>query len=83
MYVQLIHFAEQQKLTQHCKVNIPQLKKKKRSESVQCKSRIWKVCKCVAQIFLQANRPRSILATVPKGLRSTETEDTFSMGSFS
>ena len=44
---------------------------------------MWKVCKCIAQIFLQANCPRSTLATVPKGLHSSGTEDTFSMGSFS
>ena len=34
VYIQLIHFIVQQKLTQHCKATLPQLKKKKRESDV-------------------------------------------------
>ena len=33
IYVQLNHFAVQQKLTQHCKLTIPQLTKEKREKA--------------------------------------------------
>ena len=32
VYIQMIHFVIQQKVTQHCKATIPQLKKKKEEE---------------------------------------------------
>ena len=34
VYIQLIHFIVQQKLTQHCKAILPQLKKKEYSQSL-------------------------------------------------
>ena len=33
VYIQLIHFVVQQKITQHCKATISQLKKKKKKET--------------------------------------------------
>ena len=74
-YIELNHFAVQQKLTQHCKTTIPQLKKKK--TLVEFRERIATVVAGVSNLGEGEEKSQSMMSQKYKKMELIEKKETW------